>query len=211
MTFSVTKSLGRHVLWAALGAFALIAVLCHGATAQVPAGERPLEGDAYKVTEEAYKAFAQGDFKTAAAQAAQSVALRPDLLRLHLLLIDSLLAAGDLDQASNAMAKAAATFASNPEVQSRQASIRQRLAQAPAAEGYKALERGDPKAAIRAARSAIENAPDSMSYRLLLLSAQLADNDFTDAITTTTEAMKLYDRIAERSGFVQYRRMLGRS
>src|SRR5882757_10650542 len=102
MTFLGTKRLGRPMLRAAVGAFALIAVLCHGASAQMSDTDRPLEGDAYSAADEAYKAFGQGDYQTAASRAARSVTLRPDILRLHLLLIDALLAAGDIAQAEKA-------------------------------------------------------------------------------------------------------------
>lgn len=189
MTFSAGNFLGA--LRTLIGAMALVVVLCHGASAQGTEADRPLDGDAYSAAEEAYKAFGQGDFATAAERAAQSVTLRPDILRLHFLLIDALLAKGDLKQAEQATKNASEIFSSNQELESRQANIRQRLAQQPAGEGYKALERGDTKAAIRAARSAVEYGPDVMSYRLLLLSAQLADNNLSDAVTTTTEAMKL--------------------
>jgi tetratricopeptide (TPR) repeat protein len=174
-----------------IGAAALVVALCHGASAQGAETDRPLDGEAYNAAAEAYKSFSQGDFAAAAEQAAQSVVLRPDILRLHYLLIDALLAAGDLERADRAAKTALGIFSSNQEIESRQSNIRQRLAQQPAGEGYKALERGDAKAAIRAARSAVDYAPDMMSYRLLLLSAQLADNDLADAVVTTTEAMKL--------------------
>lgn len=130
------------MLRAALGVFVLAAVLCHGATAQVASSEHPLEGESYSAADEAYKAFNRGDYQAAATRAAQSVALRPDMLRLHLLLIDSLIAAGDLAQADKAATQASQIFASNVEIESRQANIRQRLALQPAGEGYKALERG---------------------------------------------------------------------
>src|SRR4051812_30932548 len=100
MTFSITKSLVRRMLRAALGAFAVTALLCHAEPA--PATETQLEGAAYTAADEGYKAFEQGDYKTAAARAAQAVALRPDVLRLQLLLIDALLAAGDLEHAAQA-------------------------------------------------------------------------------------------------------------
>ena len=86
----------------------------------------------------------------------------------------------------------------NQELEGRQANIRQRLAQRPASEGYKALEKGDAKAAVRAARSAVEYAPDSMSYRLFLLSAQIADSNFNDAIATATGAIALDPAIMYR-------------
>ena len=90
------KYRSQTVCRAALGALLLVAVLCPSANGQVADSGPPLEGAAYTATESAYKAFSQGDYKASAASAAEAVARRPDLLRLHLLLIDSLVAAGDL-------------------------------------------------------------------------------------------------------------------
>src|ERR1700752_965532 len=168
-----------RALQASMGAVALVVVLGQSASAQSADADHPLDGEAYIAAGEAYKAFGQGDYSTAAARAAQSVTLRPDILRLHILLIDSLLAAGDLRQAELATNKASEIFSSDQELLARQANIRQRLAQKPASDGYKALEKGNSKSAIRAARSALAYAPDVMSYRLLLLSAQLADNNLS--------------------------------
>ena len=181
----------RRRLRAVIGSLLLSFVLIGSAGAQTASPEPALEGEAYSVAEDAYKAFSQGDFQKAAASARTSVTLRPDILRLRLLLIDSLVAAGNLAAAEQATSAALDTFSANPELQGRQASIRQRLAQQPAGEGYKALERGDPKAAIRAARKAVEYGPDVMSYRLLLLAAQLADNSLAGAAETASEAIKL--------------------
>ncbi|MBI5261815.1 MAG: tetratricopeptide repeat protein [Bradyrhizobium sp.] len=191
MAFGGKHLFGSGISRAAFGGLLVAAVLCHGANAQVPDPDRPLEGEAYSAADDAYKAFNQGDYKTASARAAASVDLRPDMLRLRLLLIDALVAAGDLSRAEQATVRASETFASNQELESRLASIRQRLAQQPASEGYKALEKGDPRAAIRAARAAVEYAPDVMSYRLLLLSAQLADNNLADAAATASDTIKL--------------------
>jgi hypothetical protein len=153
--------------------------------------DRPLDGEAYAAADQAYKAFDGKDYQTAAAEAARSVALRPDMLRLHLLLIDSLIAAGDLSKAEQTTAKASEIFSANEDLRKRQASIRQRQAQQAADQGYKALNSGDATTAIRVAGSAISFAPEVMSYRLLLLSSQLAANHFADALTTATEAAKL--------------------
>lgn len=182
---------GRRKLQAVIGGLVLSLVLVCPVTAQTADPDRPLEGEAYTSAEAAYKAFEQGNYQAAANQAATSVNLRPDILRLRLLLIDSTIAAGNLAAAEQATAAALSTFSANQELQSRQSSIRQRLAQQPAGEGYKALERGDTKAAIRAARRAVEYGPDVMSYRLLLLAAQLADNSLSAAAETAAEAIRL--------------------
>lgn len=182
---------GRRRLWAAFFSFMLACIQIEPANAQAPDTAPALEGEAYNAADEAYKAFNQGDYQRAATRAAESVALRPDILRLRLLLVDSLVAAGELTRAEQATSSALDAFSANQDLEARQASIRQRLAQQPAGEGYKALERGDPKAAIRAARKAIEYGPDVMSYRLLLLAAQLADNSLAGAAETASEAIKL--------------------
>jgi hypothetical protein len=185
------KYLNGMAFRAALGGLLLAVILCAGASAEVADNGPPLEGDAYTAAEAAYQAYGQGNYKASVTSAGEAVSLRPDLLRLHLLLIDSLVAAGDLTQAEQAIKTASSAFADNQELERRQANIRQRLAQRPASDGYKALEKGDAKAAVRAARSAVEYAPDSMSYRLLLLSAQIADNDLTGALATATGAIAL--------------------
>ena len=52
------KLCGRAILGAALGALLLSALFCHGATAQVADGDRPLDGDAYTAAEAAiFKAW----------------------------------------------------------------------------------------------------------------------------------------------------------
>lgn len=191
MVIRGAERLRRRKLRAALGGLALSLVLACSARAQTADLDRPLDGEAYSSAAQAYKSFEQGNYQAAANQAAASVSLRPDILRLRLLLIDALVAAGNLASAEQATMAALATFSSNQELESRQSSIRQRLAQQPAGEGYKALERGDPKAAVRAARKAVEYGPDVMSYRLLLLAAQLADDNLVGAAETASEAIKL--------------------
>jgi len=185
------KGSGLTPLGMLLGVLSLAMVVGQGAWAQGNDTAPALEGDAYVAADAAYKAFSQGDYKSSASSAAEAVELRPDLLRLRLLLIDALVATGDLAKAEQAIKSAAAAFPSNPELDSRLANVRQRLAQQPASDAYRLLEKGDAKAAARAARSAVENAPESMSYRLLLLSAQLADGSLADAIATATGAIKL--------------------
>lgn len=191
MVFWDAERRGRRRWRTALGGLALSLVLICQAGAQTPEVDRPLEGEAYSAADDAYKSFEREDYQTAMNRAAEAVALRPDILRLRLLLIDALIAAGNLALAQQAATSAMAAFPASQELESRQADIRQRLAQQPASEGYKALERGDTKTAIRAARKAIEFESEVMSYRLLLLAAQLADNSLSSALDTATEAIKL--------------------
>ncbi|MCR6686462.1 tetratricopeptide repeat protein [Pseudoxanthomonas sp.] len=69
-------------------AYALLATLAAPvqARAQDADGELPLSGAAYRIAEQAYAAYARGDYVQAAEQAREAVRLRPDVARLHALL-----------------------------------------------------------------------------------------------------------------------------
>jgi Flp pilus assembly protein TadD len=92
------------VLTAVLAAFTGAAVPS-GALAQAskkPAAEAPLQGEAWRLANEAYAGYRAQRFAQAAAQAESAIRLRPDVLRLRMLLIYSLQKAGKLDAAQAA-------------------------------------------------------------------------------------------------------------
>jgi hypothetical protein len=157
-------------------------------TAIAQTNNPPLEGEAYQAADEAYAEFAAGDFSRAASKARASIVFRPDVLRLRLPLVDALTDANDLVGTRQAIDEADKSFPADPDLRSRQAAIRLRLAQQPSADTYKALEAG---AAERAARLAVTSAPDVMAYRLLLLSSLLAENKLPDALQAATSAIGL--------------------
>src|SRR5260370_35545048 len=105
--------------------------------AQVADSDRPLEGEAYSAAEEAYKTFSQGDYRKAAARAGEAVTLRPDILRLRLLLIDALVAPADLTQSEQAATGAAQIFAPHQAIEAREASSCPPLARRTRLEGCK--------------------------------------------------------------------------
>jgi cellulose synthase operon protein C len=154
------------------------------------AQEAPLSGQAYAKADEAYQAFNKGDYATAAARAREAVNLRPDVLRIRLLLVDSLIAAGDLNEADKVVSESL-KIAKSDEMLARQSAIRLRLAREPAASAYSALARGDNAAAIGFARMAIDRAPDVMYYRLLLVSALVADKQLKEAAEVADGAAQL--------------------
>lgn len=161
----------------------------------------PLQGFAYAHTRYAYEAFSARDYPRAAAEARQAIALRPDLPRLRLLLVDSLIAANNLAEAATAADDALKTVASAAnatavahainELRARQATIHRRLAEGPATEAYKALDRGDVADAVAQARRAATAAPEIMAYRLLLVNALLAQNNLGEANAAAQAAVAL--------------------
>jgi len=256
------------------------------ATANKPAGEAPLSGRAWKLADQAYKQYQAGRFAQAAASAAGAVRLRPDVLRLRMLLVYSLQRAGKLEDARKAAdeaikygfnapalqeasanlaqaggpppteayrlgfplatqayseynaqqyaesaAHAEQAFRTDPsqgawallwigaleaqeklddgiaaanaamslgapntsDLKARIQVLRARKAVDPASAGYQAIIDNRPKKAIPFAREAVSLAPDDDSYRLLLISSLMLDNQLAAAEDAATEALKQND------------------
>lgn len=95
------------------------------ATAQTAAKtEAPLEGAAYRFAEEAYKNFDAGKYELAAQQAESAIVLRPDVERLHLLLIYALQKQGKMKEAEQAAANAVKEGVDTPALRQARANLR---------------------------------------------------------------------------------------
>ncbi|MGE8616329.1 MAG: NfrA family protein [Achromobacter spanius] len=122
------------------------------ATAQTAAKtEVPLEGAAYRFAEEAYKNFDAGKYELAAQQAESAIVLRPDVERLHLLLIYALQKQGKLKEAEQAAANAVKEGVDTPAL--RQARANLRPAPGPAATPATPTATAPPPAATAATTS----------------------------------------------------------
>ncbi|WP_244914588.1 NfrA family protein [Pandoraea apista] len=258
------------------------------ATADKATGEAPLSGQAWKLADQAYKHYQAGRFAQAATAAAGAVRLRPDVLRLRMLLVYSLQRAGKLDEARKAVddalkygfnapalrdantnlaqaqasgpppteayrrgfpiatqayteynaqqyaesaAHAEQAFRIDPsqgawallwigaleaqeklddgvaaanaaislgapntsDLKARIQVLRARKAVEPASQGYQAIIDNQPKQAIPFAREAVGLAPEDDSYRLLLISALMLDNQLQEAEDAASEALKQND------------------
>ncbi len=160
----------RRRVGAALAATALVGSLLMSASVYA-AGDDSGEGPAWTLADQAYKAYAAGDFAASAAKAREAVALRPDIARWQLLLINALEAAGRLDEAEAAISAAMAKGVVDPTLAPRRAAIRKRLAAVPARAAVEALAKGDAGAAVPLAQQAVDLAPDQLPDRLLLIDA----------------------------------------
>jgi tetratricopeptide (TPR) repeat protein len=184
--------------------------------APLQAQEAPLTGRAYLAAEQAYAALRNRDYATAVARAREAVNLRPDLLRLRLLLIDALIGADDIDEADAVISDVLVLFPGDPDLIERQRRSAQLRAQKVAAEAYaaadgayKAYDRKDYDAAIAAARRAVLLQPNNRSYRLLLVNCLIAAENLNQAETAVSEALALFssDReLLERRDFIRNQR-----
>lgn len=166
----------------------------------VGSNARPLPGDANALTgaaltaaQQAYKAYDAKDFPATVRYANQAIALRPDLLRLRLLLIDAASAAGQDADAWNADLDAVKRFGDNDDLRLRRSFIGSRLAPKVSAESFAARKQGDYATAVTLARRTVDYAPDQVGYRVQLIDTLLATNDLAGAEAAAGDAIAADD------------------
>ncbi|WP_322015248.1 bacteriophage N4 adsorption protein A [Paraburkholderia sp. J12] len=142
-----------------------------------PADPDTLTGDALTLGKQAYAAYANKDFKASADYARQTVALRPDLLRLRLLYIDAAGAAGQDEDAWQADLDAVKRFGDSDDLRLRRTFIGNRLAPKSSAASFAAFRRGDRDTAVSLAQQTVQYAPDQVDYRIQLISTLFATGD----------------------------------
>ena len=87
------------------------------------AAERPLEGDAYQLADQAYKQYDAGHYETAQIMAENAIRLRPDVARLRLLLVYTLEKQGKRQEAVRAADAAIAAGLDTPELRQAKANL----------------------------------------------------------------------------------------
>ena len=160
------------------------------------AEEPPLTGAAYTNADEAYSAFKKSDFVTAIAKTKEAIKLRPDSVQLRLLLVDVLVAKGDLEEADTAASEALSKVGNNADLIARQTNIRERIAYKTKAGAYayadnalKAFARQDYQTAAAEASKAVAEDPANRSYRLILINSLIAANDLDEASKQVADAI----------------------
>jgi thioredoxin-like negative regulator of GroEL len=131
--------------------------------------------ETYAFADAALKAFARQDYQTAATEARRAVAADPTNRSYRLILVNSLIAANEIDEANTQIADAIAKVGEDPELLNRQRFIAERILARPREEAfaaadaaYKAFAQKDYVTAAEEARKAIQLDPDNRSYRVLL-------------------------------------------
>lgn len=176
----------------------------------------PLEGAAWRFAEEAYKNFDAGKFDLAARQAASALVLRPDVERLHLLLIYALQKQGKLKEADRAAADAIKEGIDTPALRQARANLSPPTptaapapttapaapARTPAASAYSRgypiatrayadYKRGDYPAAARGAEQAFRIDPKQGAWAMLWLDSLEAQNQYAQAEAAIDKAIAL--------------------
>jgi len=87
------------------------------------AAERPLDGDAYQLADQAYRQYDAGHYETAQVMVENAIRLRPDVARLRLLLVYALEKQGKRQEAARAAEAAIAAGLGTPELRQAQANL----------------------------------------------------------------------------------------
>ena len=153
--------------------------------------ELPLSGPAFVLADDAYKAYARGDFALAAKQAREALRLRPDAARLR-----ALLKKAETAQAARRLTITSAKPPSQRAVQSGPSTTvappsLPDPAFVAADAGYRSYERGDFATAISYAQQAVQLAPTRRDYWSLLVNALLAANRLAEADQAITQGTAL--------------------
>jgi tetratricopeptide (TPR) repeat protein len=144
---------------------------------------------AWKAANAAYSALNRQDTAGAITNAQEAVRLAPERGPSQLLLADALEQAKRYADAEQALSEAIGRLGHEENLEARRDVIRRKMAEAPAAGGYEAMIKKDPAKAAQDARKAIALSPDMMAYRLLLLDALLAMDNYGEAEQAASEAV----------------------
>ncbi|MBD0871088.1 hypothetical protein IAG35_22490, partial [Achromobacter xylosoxidans] len=107
----------------AFSALLCVAAVPQAAAQPAAAAERPLEGDAYQLADQAYKQYDAGHYETAQIMAENAIRLRPDVARLRLLLVYALEKQGKRQEAARAADAAIADGLGTPELRQAKANL----------------------------------------------------------------------------------------
>lgn len=181
------------------------------ANAQGPQGTAGLPGDvltgeAFQAAQQAYRAYGEKRFADAAQAAQQAIALRPDVLRLRLLLIDAAGGAGNELLAWQADVDAVQRFGDNDDLRLRRTFIGNGLAPKTSRRAIAAREAGHLADAISIGRDAVAYAPDNVDYRVWLFDALIEAGDWAGLEAAAGDAIAYDDTEVMPYAFRAYAR-----
>lgn len=159
-------------------------------TATRPTAAERAYQHAFALATQAYEAYNNDRMAEAASKAEQAFRQQPQQGAWATLWVASLEAQQQLEQADAAAATAIGLGAPNVgDLQAKRVALGRQRAVKPAQEGYQALIAQDFGAATGFARQAVQHAPDVASHRLLLMTAQMLDEQLPAAETTADQAL----------------------
>lgn len=152
-----------------------------------------LTGEAFEAAQRAYRAYGEKRYADAVQDAQRAIAVRPDVLRLRLLLIDSASAAGSDALAWRADVDAVQRFGDSDDLRLRRTFIGSGLAPKASHRAFAARQGARLSEASAAAREAVAYAPDNIDYRVALFDALIAAGDWAGLEQAASDAIAYDD------------------
>lgn len=178
-TFKNPHPVALTVVCVVMGLLSIPAVFAQGTN------DLPLSGPAFVLADEAYKAYAEGNYQAAADKAREASRLRPDVSSLTEL----------VRRAESAQRSPPRSLSESPRsiiVPAQITNIRRAPTESPAfsaaKSGYEAYEKGRFDDAVAHATTAVRLAPGNARYRLLLINALVGSNRLAEADQAVTTA-----------------------
>jgi adsorption protein A len=151
----------------------------------------PTFSPAYLAADAAYKAYDRRDHPAAVTQAREASRLAPANADYRVLLVNSLIAAGQFEQAQTELDLATQAVGNKAKFEAPQDTLRRAQALAAGMAMYAALDKGNIAAATAQARTAVQLAPKHNGYRLALVNVLLQGGQFAEADQAATDAVAL--------------------
>lgn len=154
-------------------------------TSSAPAGVGP----GWLSATQGYRYYDQGRFAAAADAAQTAVDAEPQTKHYRHLLINALNAAGRPDDTLAAVQEATRLFGADEHWLATESVLLSHKAAAKATEVYRGLERGDLELATTLAAQAVQLAPDSLEYQMLLIDLLVRQSLWAQADAAVTAAL----------------------
>lgn len=166
----------------------------------------PLAGEAYRVAQQAYAAYAAHRYTESVGEAREAIRQRPDVVALRVLLANALAASGHREAASRELSDAIAALGAQRPLVERRREIDRLIAAGDegdtgdldsaafkaARRAYQAYGEKDFDTAIADANDAIGQAPDAERLRYLLIDALIATKRYDEAYQQTLAATQRF-------------------
>lgn len=175
----------------ALALAAVLALSTLSAAAQTSGAAPRGTAAANAAADAGYKAYARRDYGAAIESAQRAVQLAPQRRDYWLLLAQSLAAGGRMEEADQALQRAAQARGDDAALARARADLGRMRAQAAGDAMYKALQAGDVRTAVVQGTEAVRWAPENAGYRMVLVHALLREGRHADAERVATETIAL--------------------
>ncbi|MFG1421148.1 NfrA family protein [Roseixanthobacter liquoris] len=163
---------------------------CTLVPATTPPGAGGVANPGFKAADEAYKAYADGNYALAEKRIREALAVSPSNAAWRRLLIDTLERSNQFAALDAAIGEAIAAGEDDPALLGLRGMAQTRLGEPSAVLALKQMAEKNPKAAVESAKKAVQQAPHAMVFRIVLIQALMAAGQTKEAAAAAASAVE---------------------